>query len=68
VERDMTKAQFDSECRRRGFRSEGVLGYYRLPGGVCVSVLNAGSRRRDWLAYLIRAARKAEERLSARRP
>lgn len=54
--RDMTETQFAEACARYGFTREGFMGYYRLPGPVhaCVSVWNAGDRRRDQLAYLIK--------------
>lgn len=61
--RDMSKKEFGAACERRGFEPEGVMGYYRLnlPGRHhCVSVYNAGDRRRDQLAYLIREQEKAE--------
>ena len=53
--RDLTKAQFDAACQRNGFRAVGWLGYYDLGLSVQVhcSILNAGSRRRDQIAYLI---------------
>jgi hypothetical protein len=54
--RDMTKKQFDDACRELGFETHGIMGYYRLPlpkNRVCVSIHNAGKRRRDQLAYLI---------------
>lgn len=60
MQRDMTKGQFRKECERYGFKPTGFLGYYRLPDvAVEVSVLNAGSRRRSQLAYLIREHEKA---------
>jgi hypothetical protein len=60
--RDMTKAQFEAACKRRGFGAEGFLGYYLLPCGVGVSVLNAGPTYRAQLAYLIAEQAKHEER------
>ena len=51
--RDMSKAEFDRACAKYGFKSRGFLGYYSIGGGREVSVLNAGPRRRDQLAYLI---------------
>jgi hypothetical protein len=54
--RDMTQRQFDEACAQLGFVAHGVMGYYRLPSPkntVCVSIRNAGKRRRDQLAYLI---------------
>ena len=51
---DMTKAQFNAACKRHGFHSVGIMGYYSLPETtVSVSILNASDRRRDQLAYLI---------------
>lgn len=58
--RDLTKAQFDAACERRGFKRTGFMGYYEIGYNTSVSVLNAGRRRRDQLAYLIREAGKAE--------
>ena len=67
--RDMTKAQFRAACERAGFEPQGYLGYYRLPLGAdrhcCVSVYNAGTRRRDQLAYLHAELAKREGRASA---
>jgi hypothetical protein len=54
--RDMTQKQFDDACAELRFVTHGILGYYVLPspkGTVCVSIRNAGKRRRDQLAYLI---------------
>lgn len=65
MDRDMTKTEFDRSCASRGFRAAGYLGYYDLglPNArASVSVLNAGRRRRDQLAYLIREREKAEKR------
>lgn len=64
IARDMTQAQFAEACERYGFKPEGFMGYYRLPGPyhICISVWNAGKRRRDWLAYLIRESEKAQRR------
>ena len=53
--RDLTEAQFKTRCRESGFVPEGFMGYYRLPipgHHLCVSIFNAGERRRDQLAYL----------------
>ncbi len=52
--RDLSKAQFDAKCKRLGFVPQKVLGYYKLANSnTCVSVGNAGPRRRAQLAYLI---------------
>jgi hypothetical protein len=58
--RDLTDAQFDAECTKRGFTSRGgFLGYYTLPGTpTMVSTLNAGPTRRNQLVYLIREHRR----------
>ena len=53
MKRDLSKAQFGYRARKLGFTPEGFLGYWKCPSGIAVSVLNAGSRRRDWLRYLI---------------
>ena len=59
--RDLTKAQFDAACERRGFKRE-FMGYYNVGNGVTVYARNAGERRRHQLVYLIReAARAARE-------
>jgi hypothetical protein len=63
MSRDMSQAQFDRECEKRGFRRYGIvgLGYYDVGNGTSVSVHNAGPRRRDRLAYLIEQAKRAEK-------
>jgi hypothetical protein len=64
----MTKKQFDEACARHGFEPHpswspfASMGYYKLPSGVNVSILNAGSRRRDQLAYLIRESERDQAR------
>ena len=63
--KDMTKAQFRTACEKYGFKPQLFLGYYELPGtNTQVSILNAGNRRRDQLAYLIQQQRI----LSKKRP
>ena len=62
--RDMSREQFDTALKRRGFEPTGFLGYWRLPLAgrnheVCA--YNGGPRRRDRLAYLLRALAKAEQ-------
>jgi hypothetical protein len=55
--RDMSQSQFDAACARRGFKRQGFFGYYDLnipEQRVSVSILNAGTKRRAQLAYLIR--------------
>jgi hypothetical protein len=52
----MSQAAFARECEKRGFRGHGVLGYYDVGHNTSVSILNAGPRRRDRLAYLIKQA------------
>ncbi len=56
--RDMTQKEFYRACQRHGFTPEGFMGYYRLAGGTCVSVYNAGANRRARLAYLIEKSAK----------
>lgn len=56
--RDLTKAQFARACARYGFRAE-FMGYYDVGNGVRANVLNAGDRRRDRLAYLIKQSERA---------
>ena len=58
--RDMTQADFDAACAQYGFVKSGVLGYYRITPNVRVSIRNAGTRRRDQLAYLIQQRAKQE--------
>ena len=63
--RDMTRKQFKEACKKYGFKSDGFLGYFRLPGGkgsTSVSILNAGSNRRAQLAYLLQENDKAIKR------
>jgi hypothetical protein len=50
----MSQAEFDRVCEVRGFKPQGVLGYYGTPSGVHVSVLNLGRNptRRAIVAYL----------------
>lgn len=58
MERDISIKNFHAACKRHGFKPQHILGYYDIGQGACVSILNAGSRRRDQLAYLIREAKK----------
>ena len=54
---DISIPQFNAACAREGFTTEGILGYFDLgiPGRrIHVSIFNAGPRRRDQLAYLMR--------------
>lgn len=61
--RDLTQKQFEAACKRHGFETYGMLGYFRLPDtDVRVSVLNAGSRRRDQLSYLIQKNRQLSKK------
>jgi hypothetical protein len=68
AQRDLTQRQFNEACERYGFKSEGIMGYYRLPvkTHTCVSVWNAGDKRRAQLAYLIQEMHKwqAKEQVS----
>ena len=59
--RDMSERQFRAALARYGFTAAGFMGYYNLgiPGRrVHASILNAGDRRRDQLAYLLRARKQ----------
>lgn len=60
--KDMTQAEFDAACKRRGFETQGFGGYFRLDTlATRVSAWNAGTNRRAQLAYLIQEhARHAE--------
>lgn len=53
MSRDMTQKQFDEALRKRGMKPYGFMGYVNIGGNRKVSMLNAGPRRRDRLAYLI---------------
>lgn len=60
--RDMTKAQFDAALKRNNFKW-GHFGFVKdLGSGLHIYAANAGSRRRDQLAYLIAVRRKYAER------
>lgn len=54
MKRDITEQRFKELCEANGFKSEGFWGYYSIGNGVSVSVLNAGERRRDQFAYLLK--------------
>lgn len=54
MKRDLSKAQFEHRARKAGFTPQGFLGYWKSANGISISVLNAGTRRRNWLPYLIR--------------
>jgi hypothetical protein len=55
LKRDLSSAQFWAACNREGFKPQGFMGYFSLPGtAACVSICNAGRRRRDQLNYLRR--------------
>ena len=63
--RDMTERQFQAALAKHGFGEVGHFGYVALPephSNVHVSLLNAGERRRDQLAYLLREAEKERVR------
>ena len=56
--RDMTQQQFAEALARHGMKEQGFMGYVDvgIPGhSLHVSKLNAGSRRRSQLAYLLAA-------------
>lgn len=56
MKRDLTQKQFEYRATKLGFKKGGWLGYWSLVSdpSIHVSVWNAGPRRRDQLAYLIR--------------
>lgn len=58
--RDLTQAQFDKRCKEYGFKPIGFLGYYDISNGINISILNAGTNRRNQLAYLMRQKDKHE--------
>lgn len=64
MSRDMTQKQFDAALAKHGMQRTGFMGYVKLGvGGVEVSMLNAGDRRRDRLAYLLAKKREVEKRI-----
>ena len=63
--KDISAKRFNTLCQENGFIPEDFWGYYKIGNGVSVSVLNAGSRRRDQFAYLLEMKRK-HSRLPAR--
>jgi hypothetical protein len=57
--RDMTQAEFNAACKRHGIGPHEFFGYHQVTGtpgggGLNVCAYNAGSRRRDQLAYLLK--------------
>jgi hypothetical protein len=61
----MTQKQFDAALEKYGMVRTGFMGYVKLGvGGVEVSMLNAGNRRRDRLAYLLACRREVEKRIA----
>lgn len=63
MKRDLSRTQFVNRANKLGFKNEGFLGYWKLTDGrTSVSILNAGSRRRDQLRYLIAQDKKNNER------
>lgn len=68
MKRDLSRAQFEAKAAKEGFEGHGIMGYYKLPipgHHICVSVWNAGERRRDQLNYLRRELRNTMKRLEA---
>jgi len=62
--RDLSNRQFRAALKRHGMTEGGVMGYVDLgiPGQwVSVSKWNAGTNRRDQLAYLLRARERYEK-------
>lgn len=70
-ERDLTREQFLARAAAYGWTPQGFMGYFRKEfdggGAVCVSVFNAGTRRRAQLAHLIQAGNKYEAEAKARK-
>lgn len=62
--RDMSEKQFKAALKRYGFSDVGYFGYVRLPppSTTSVSILNAGERHRDQLAWLLQEAKHDSER------
>lgn len=60
---DMSRSEFAAACHRHGFKGRGFLGYYALPCGIEVSILNVPPprTRRAALAYLIEQERKHQK-------
>ena len=63
--RDMTQKQFETALKKNGISPRGFLGYHTVCKGVSVCALNAGSRRRDQLAYLLREQQRIEDKYHA---
>lgn len=64
MKRDLSEQQFLDAAKKRGF-APSAMGYWRLAppcGNTSVYRFNAGDRRRDQLAYLVREQQKAEAR------
>jgi hypothetical protein len=61
---DMSKREFESALKRRGFKYTGFLGYVDVGDGLHVCPRNAGTNRRAQLAYLIRKKEEIESQLA----
>ncbi len=65
MKRDLTKEQFQYQAQKLGFTSQGFMGYWMFDKTkTAVSVFNAGNRRRDWIAYLRKAAKRELEKVT----
>jgi hypothetical protein len=58
-QRDLTQVEFSAALQRHGIGPRDFLGYHKVTGtpsggGLTVCAYNAGSRRRDQLAYLLK--------------
>jgi hypothetical protein len=63
MKRDLTQEWYEAALAKAGIGPIEFLGYRKIGvGGLTVSELNAGPRRRDRLAYLLAAQAKARER------
>ena len=62
--RDLTKKQFETRLKKNSIK-RAFMGYYDIGGGVEVYARNAGERRRDQLAYLLKAQNKHAKRIKS---
>ena len=60
--RDLTQKQFEAALKRNDIGPRKFFGYHDVGHSVSVSALNAGDRRRDQLAYLIKQKKWAADK------
>ena len=61
MSRDLSESEFWTRCRKNGMRPA-LMGYVNVTRNVSVCRYNAGDRRRDQLAYLLKEQHEAVER------